>query len=173
MVADIQRGKVMVADFDFQWVGFVRTGGRDPQAGGGARAANQPQHLLQTIQRFSCPVQPDGTKQAVFDRIPFRCAGWVMGNRDGQAVLVGPLLQRVLPQSRAIPVAASSVPSISRRGHEGVGGHGPSKLAAGVLMALRRLGRAQQVWERARSDPTAEHFGELAEQYSVEPNVPR
>jgi hypothetical protein len=40
-------------------------------------------------------------------------------------------------------------------------------------MALRRLGRAQQVWERARRDPTAEHFGELAEQYSVEPNVPR
>ena len=80
MVAYIQLGKVMVADFDFQWVGLVRTGGRDLQAGGRARAANQSQHPLQTIQRFSCPVQTDGTKQTVFDGIPFGCAGGIMAN---------------------------------------------------------------------------------------------
>ena len=109
MVTDIDLGKLMVADFDFQWVGFVRAGGRDLQAGDCARAANQPQHLLQTIQRFSSPVQTDGTKQAVFDGIPFRCACRVMGNRDGQAVLIGPPLQGVFPQTRAITVAASGV----------------------------------------------------------------
>ena len=60
MVADFDLGKLRVADFDFQWVGFVRAGSRDLQAGDGVRAANQPQHLFQIIQRFPSPVQADG-----------------------------------------------------------------------------------------------------------------
>lgn len=74
MVADIDLGILLVADFDFRRVAFVRVGGRDLQAGDSAGAANQTQHLLQAIQRFSRPVQTDGTKQTVFDGIPFRCA---------------------------------------------------------------------------------------------------
>lgn len=109
MVTDIDLGKLMVTDFDFCRVAFVGTGGRDLQAGGRVGTADQPQHLLQAIQRFSRPVQTDWAKQTVLDGIPFRCARWVMCNRNGQAVLVGPPLQGVFPQTRAIPVAASGI----------------------------------------------------------------
>ena len=99
----------MVADFDFQRVDLSRARGGDFQAGYRAGATNQPQHLVQTFQRFSRPVQTDGTKQTVFDGIPFRCARRVMGNRDRQAVLIGPPLQRMFPQTWAITVAAPGV----------------------------------------------------------------
>ena len=109
MVTDIDLGKLMVADFDFCRVAFVCAGGRDLQAGGRVGAADQPQHLVQAVQRLSRPVQTDRAKQTVFDGIPFRCARWVMGNRNGQAVLVGPPLQGVFPQTRAIAVAAPGI----------------------------------------------------------------
>ena len=41
MVTDIELGKLMVADCDFQRVRLVRAGGRDFQAGDGARAADK------------------------------------------------------------------------------------------------------------------------------------
>jgi len=37
-------------------------------------------------------------------------------------------------------------------------------------IVLDNLRRAQKVWEMARSNPTVEYFGELAEQYSIEPS---
>jgi parvulin-like peptidyl-prolyl isomerase len=34
---------------------------------------------------------------------------------------------------------------------------------------LNNLRRAQQVWEKARANPTEENFADLAEQYSIDP----
>jgi len=45
----------------------------------------------------------------MFDRAPFRRAGRVMVNRNGQAILAGPPLQGVFPPMLAIAVAASGV----------------------------------------------------------------
>ncbi len=36
-------------------------------------------------------------------------------------------------------------------------------------IVLNNQRRAQQVWEKARQNPTVEYFGDLAEQYSIEP----
>lgn len=36
-------------------------------------------------------------------------------------------------------------------------------------IVLNNLRRAQEVWEKARQNPTADHFGDLAEKYSIEP----
>lgn len=36
-------------------------------------------------------------------------------------------------------------------------------------IVLNNLRRAQQVWDKARSNPTEEHFADLAEEYSVDP----
>jgi parvulin-like peptidyl-prolyl isomerase len=38
-----------------------------------------------------------------------------------------------------------------------------------LAIVLDNLHRAQEVWEMARKNPTAEYFGELAAQYSIEP----
>ncbi len=36
-------------------------------------------------------------------------------------------------------------------------------------IVLGNMRRAQEVWEKARQNPTVEYFGDLAEQYSIEP----
>ncbi|CAN0330018.1 unnamed protein product, partial [Ectocarpus sp. 4 AP-2014] len=41
------------------------------------------------------------------------------------------------------------------------------RVRAIVMSSLRR---AQEVWDKARETPTVEHFGDLAEQYSIEPS---
>ncbi len=45
--------------------------------------------------------------------------------------------------------------------------YGPRVRCRAILMD--NLRRAQQVWEMAKKNPTAEYFGELAAQYSIEP----
>lgn len=53
-----------------------------------------------------------------------------------------------------------------RKGYEA--NFGPRvRCRAVVLSSLRK---AQEVWEKARQNPTAEAFGKLAEDYSIEPN---
>jgi hypothetical protein len=47
---DLELGKVVVADFDFQRVVFIGARVCDLQSGFGAGATNQAQHLVQTIQ---------------------------------------------------------------------------------------------------------------------------
>lgn len=37
-------------------------------------------------------------------------------------------------------------------------------------IVLANLRKAQEVWEKARQNPTADNFGQLAEEYSIEPN---
>ena len=55
-----------------------------------------------------------------------------------------------------------------RNGYEA--NYGPRVRCRAIM--LDQLRRAQQVWEMARKQPTAEHFGELAEQYSIEGSQP-
>ncbi|MFV2066489.1 MAG: peptidylprolyl isomerase [Pirellulales bacterium] len=45
--------------------------------------------------------------------------------------------------------------------------YGPRVRCRAIVMS--NLRRAQEVWDKARQDLTAEHFGDLAEQYSIEP----
>jgi parvulin-like peptidyl-prolyl isomerase len=52
-----------------------------------------------------------------------------------------------------------------RKGYEA--NYGPRVRCLAIV--LDNLHRAQQVWETARKNPTAEYFGELAAQYSIEP----
>ncbi len=45
--------------------------------------------------------------------------------------------------------------------------YGPRARCRAIVMSNQR--KAQEVWEMARSKPTVENFGQLAEQYSIEP----
>ncbi len=53
-----------------------------------------------------------------------------------------------------------------RKGYEA--NYGPRVRCRAIVM--KNLRRANEVWEKARENPTAEYFGELAEQYSSEPS---
>jgi len=52
-----------------------------------------------------------------------------------------------------------------RKGFEA--NYGPRVRCRAIVMS--NLRRAQEVWDKARQTRTAEHFGDLAEQYSIEP----
>jgi hypothetical protein len=54
------------------------------------------------------------TEQAMLDLVPFRRAGRIMANADGQSGFVGELLQFDFPQAHARTVGAAAV----RRDHE-------------------------------------------------------
>src|SRR5208282_2769459 len=109
MVVNVELREVVFADLDVQRVMFTGAGGCYPQSGLCLGASDQPQHLVETVQRFSRPIDTDGAKQAMFHRIPLRCTGGIMGHRDRQAVLVGPALQGVFPQTGTTTVAATGV----------------------------------------------------------------
>src|SRR5207247_3477956 len=100
-VANAEVCGVLTADSDVGGIVLVGTGGGDLQAGLSAGATNQPQHLVEAAERFARPVDADRTEEAMLDWIPFRGAGGIVGDREGQPLGVGPVLQRPLPQARA------------------------------------------------------------------------
>jgi parvulin-like peptidyl-prolyl isomerase len=46
--------------------------------------------------------------------------------------------------------------------------YGPRVRCRAIVVANQR--RAQEIWEQARTNPTAEYFGQLAEEHSIEPS---
>jgi hypothetical protein len=60
-------------------------------------------------QRLACPVVADGTEQFMFDRVPLRRSGWIVGYCDDQSRFIRQFLQCHLPQSFARIVGSASV----------------------------------------------------------------
>src|SRR5258707_15467738 len=60
------------------------------------------QDRLVADQRRAGPVGADLTEQPVFDRVPLRRPGGIVGHRDDQPELVRQLLQRYLPPPLAV-----------------------------------------------------------------------
>jgi hypothetical protein len=83
------------------------------------RRADVLQDRLVTDQRLTRPVAADRPKHPMFDEVPLRRSGGIMGYRDGQVELVGQPLQRHLPA----PLAVVGGPTAVRRNQQppGVG----------------------------------------------------
>lgn len=68
-----------------------------PQPCAGFRSFDVLDHRLERPQRYTRPVQADVTEQPVLDRVPFRAAGRIVADGDGQAGEVAQLLQLRFP----------------------------------------------------------------------------
>src|SRR3990170_8004019 len=71
--------------------------------------ANEFQDRLATSERLARPVQTDGAKQTVFNRIPLRSPGRIVGHPDRQLELVRQGLEVALPQPTARIVCAAII----------------------------------------------------------------
>ena len=94
---DVEGGHFGVADFDAFGVEIVVefTANREACVGRGRR--DQLDDRQSARQGRTSPVLRDRAEQAVFDLVPLGCARRIMADGNGQACLVGELLQFDFP----------------------------------------------------------------------------
>src|SRR5437879_6442929 len=80
-----------------------------PQAGRGARVADQIDHGLKGAERTASPVFRDVAEEAMLDLVPLAGARWEVRDVDDQTQVVGEALHFLLPGARPIPVAAARI----------------------------------------------------------------
>ena len=108
--SDSQLSHLGVGDLDAGLVGLPHEVGAHTQSGGGACGAQIFQDGLVAVEGAARPVLADFAEQAVFDGVPLRRGGRVMGHGDAQAVPVAEaMLQVELPGARRGTVAAAAV----------------------------------------------------------------
>jgi hypothetical protein len=81
----------------------------DGQAGCGSSCGNQLDDRQPAGQGPGTPVLRNVTEEAVLDLVPFRCAGRVVADADGQADLVSQRLEFALPQRDPLEPPPSAV----------------------------------------------------------------
>ena len=96
VVGDVDGSELLVGDFDLGVLVVVEAG-VDLQAGAGARRGDRVDDHLVGGQGPAAPVLGDEAEQAVFDFVPFRCAGREVADADRKACCVGEALQLGLP----------------------------------------------------------------------------
>jgi len=94
---DVEGGHFGVADFDSLGVaiGVEFAANREAVLRGGCR--DQLDNRRPARQGLAAPILCNVTEQAVFDLVPFRRAGRIVADDDGQTRLVGELLQLDFP----------------------------------------------------------------------------
>ena len=108
--SDAQLSHLGVGDLDAGLVGLPHEVGAHTQSGEGACGAQILQDGLVAVEGAARPVLADFAEQAVFDGVPLRRGGRVMGYGDAQAVAVAEaMLQVELPSARRGTVAAAAV----------------------------------------------------------------
>jgi len=113
IIFDIERFDLLVGDlFAFLVLSGVDVAG-DSEARACGGCGNELDDDLVRDQGLAAPVLGDEGEHAVLDAVPFAGAGRVMGDGDGQAGLVGEVLQLELPEPDAGAIAAA--PSTSLR----------------------------------------------------------
>lgn len=88
---------------------LVEQEGSDRQTGRCRGALDVIEHGLQRVQRLSSPVDRDLTEETVLDRVVFGSACGIVADQDGDAQLVGELLEFILPEPEATIVATTGI----------------------------------------------------------------
>src|SRR5674536_210029 len=114
VAGDVEGGHFGVADLDAFGVGVFVEFAANGETGFCRRRRDQFDDGGSAGQRTPAPVLRNVTEQAMLDLVPFRRAGRIVANADGQPDLVGELLQFDFPQAHARAVGAAAI----RRYHE-------------------------------------------------------
>jgi len=111
IAGDVEGGHLGVADLDALGVGVFVEFAANRETGFCRGRRDQFDDRRSAGQGTPAPVLRDMTEQAMLDFVPFRRAGRIVANADGQSGLVGELLQFDFPQAhaRAIGAAATAV----------------------------------------------------------------
>src|SRR6266851_843635 len=105
----VDGGKVCVGNGDAFGVVAAIEAAANGEAGLGSGSADQLEKDLMADERGCSPVLGDEREEPMLDLVPFGGAGRQMADDQGEADLVGELLQLGLPQPAAIAVAAAAV----------------------------------------------------------------
>src|SRR5512138_1063249 len=109
MGLDVDRGELLRRDLLAEGVSpLVETRTHD-EAAAVRRVRDQVDDRLVGAERSAAPVDRDEREEAVLDLVPLTRAGREMADVDHETESVGELLQLVLPDARAVAVAAARV----------------------------------------------------------------
>ena len=86
MRLDAQSLKLFGSRFGPGWIVATVKVSCDRQAGLSSGGANEAKNLLVAVEWFASPVLGDLREETMLDGVPFRSAGWVVGDGERQAV---------------------------------------------------------------------------------------
>ena len=119
IAGDVERGHFGVADFDAFGVGVFVEFAADGETGFRLRRRDQFDDRRSAGQGTPAPVLRDVTEQAMLDLVPFRRAGRIVANADGQPGLVGEFLQFDFHRRMREPLEPPPSAVIMSRSHVG------------------------------------------------------
>lgn len=109
IAGDVEGGHLGVADLDALGVGVFVEFAANRETGFCRGRRDQFDDRRSAGQGTPAPVLRDMTEQAMLDFVPFRRAGRIVANADGQSGLVGELLQFDFPQAHARAIGAAAI----------------------------------------------------------------
>src|SRR5690242_4239143 len=104
-----QGGHLFVRDLTTSRIGVGVELALHGQSRLGRGCSNQFEDHSITDQRLRPPVLADPSKQTMFNFVPFAGSRWKMADADGEANLIGQLLQFPFPQTHAQSIASASI----------------------------------------------------------------
>src|SRR5216684_2559332 len=114
----VNGGEGCIGDGDALGIVAVIEAAANGEAAIGSGRTDQLENDLMADERGCPPVLGDEREEAMLDLVPFRGAGRQMADDQGEADLVGELLQLGLPQPAAVAVAAAAVGRDDERSEE-------------------------------------------------------
>src|SRR5216684_9011777 len=118
----VDGGEVCVGDGDALGIVAVIEAATNGEAGIGSGGADQLENDLMADERGCPPVLGDEREEPMLDLVPFGGAGRQMADDQGEADLVGELLQLGLPQPATTAIAAAAVGGDDEAGCLGIAG---------------------------------------------------
>jgi hypothetical protein len=108
--SDAKSLKLFDGGFSAGWIVATVKVSVDRQAGLSSGGTNEVENLLIAVEGFTGPVLGDLRKETMFDGVPFRSSGRVVGDGEGEAVGIGQLgLELGFPSATTIAVTAAGI----------------------------------------------------------------
>src|SRR5712692_8751069 len=98
----------LLGDFATGWIFAAIQAARHFQSFGGRRLGNEMDDRFVVTQWLATPIRRDEGKEAVLDLVPLAGPGRKMTDRNGQACVIGEVLQLQLPQAQPPAIASPS-----------------------------------------------------------------
>jgi hypothetical protein len=105
----VQSIKISVRNLLLQFIFSRIQLGLTPKTSGRGRGTNVVEYRLVAVKRLASPIGADQIEHPMFNRVPFRSAGGIMGDRDNQSKFIRQLLETHFPHPATATIGITTI----------------------------------------------------------------